>query len=122
MAQESANEESKSSAGDKYETGRAMAHLDIENSSSQLAEANKLRKLLKDINPEMISPTVQLGSLVYTNQLNYFMAIPMGKTEVDGAIWYVVSQASPVGKLLSGKASKDEVVLNGKSFSIMRIE
>jgi sortase (surface protein transpeptidase) len=30
IAQASANEETKSSAGDKYETGRAMAQLEIE--------------------------------------------------------------------------------------------
>jgi hypothetical protein len=41
MAQESANQEGKSSAGDKYETGRAMAQLEIEKASGQLAEANK---------------------------------------------------------------------------------
>jgi hypothetical protein len=41
---ESLDDETKSSAGDKYETGRAMLQLDIEKSSVQLAEAEKLQK------------------------------------------------------------------------------
>ncbi|MCU0369347.1 MAG: 3-oxoacyl-ACP synthase, partial [Cyclobacteriaceae bacterium] len=45
-AQDSANMEEKSSAGDKYETGRAMAQLENEKALQQLAEANKLKSLL----------------------------------------------------------------------------
>jgi hypothetical protein len=41
IAQDSANEETKSSAGDKYETGRAMAQLEIEKNTTQLEEALK---------------------------------------------------------------------------------
>ena len=48
-AQLSANEETKSSAGDKYETGRAMAQLEIEKNTAQLAEALKLKQMLKQI-------------------------------------------------------------------------
>ena len=42
--QQSANEETKSTAGDKYETGRAMAQLEVEKFQSQLAEALKMKQ------------------------------------------------------------------------------
>ena len=43
-AQEGANNETKSSAGDKHETGRAMAQLETEKLNTQLNEANQLQK------------------------------------------------------------------------------
>ena len=42
MAQESANEENKSSVGDKYETGRAMAQQERDKAAVQLTELQKL--------------------------------------------------------------------------------
>jgi hypothetical protein len=41
-AQQSANEETKSSAGDKYETGREMMQQETDRNQAQLNEANKL--------------------------------------------------------------------------------
>src|ERR1700736_1647953 len=41
QAQEAANSEEKSSAGDKYETGRAMGHLQKDMHARQLAESVK---------------------------------------------------------------------------------
>ena len=48
-AQNAANAETKSSAGDKYETTRAMMQIEIENCSKQLAESQKLHNTLKQI-------------------------------------------------------------------------
>ena len=41
-AQESANAEEKSSAGDKYETGRAMMQIERDKAAQQLNESMKL--------------------------------------------------------------------------------
>jgi len=119
LAQASANEETKSSSGDKYETGRAMAQLEIENNSRQLAEANKLKQTLDHIPIEQKGTYVQLGSLVYTDNGNYFIAISAGRLIVDGVPFYAVSQESPVGmklmKLINGSSFKlndKEIVVN----------
>ena len=42
--QKALNSETKSSAGDKHETGRAMLQLDREKLGLQLAEINKIKK------------------------------------------------------------------------------
>jgi len=102
MAQESANEETKSSAGDKYETGRAMAQLEIEKSMGQLAEAGKLRKALEQIAEPVNSEVVRWGSLVITDQGKYFISIAAGKLELDGETWFAISPASPLGAVLLG--------------------
>src|ERR1700761_1799719 len=66
-AQQAANEETKSSAGDKYETGRAMMQQDTDRNRAQLTEANKLMVALNQINTDFSSETALPGSLVITN-------------------------------------------------------
>lgn len=121
MAQASANEETKSSAGDKYETGRAMAQLEIEKDRVQLSEALKQKQMLDQILPEKKMSVAQLGSLVYTNQGNYFLAIPAGKMEMDGIVYYAVSPASPIGALLMGLNKGTTVTFNSKEIVIEKI-
>src|SRR5258707_5924053 len=79
FAQASANEETKSSAGDKYETGRAMAQLEIEKNSAQLAEANKLKQILLQLVTTQTTDSIQAGSLVITNQGRFYISIPAGQ-------------------------------------------
>src|SRR6478736_8673810 len=67
-AQATANSDTKSSAGDKYETTRSMMQLEIEQQSTQLAEAKKLKDALMKINPTLSTMVIQPGSLVITNQ------------------------------------------------------
>jgi transcription elongation GreA/GreB family factor len=121
-AQQAANEETKSSAGDKYETGRAMMQLEIEKQSVQLGEAMKLKQTLTQINPEKTTDSIQSGSLVYTDQGNFYIAVSAGKLEVDGAAYFAVSPVAPIGTLLIGKKAGNSVALNGKTFKILNVE
>src|SRR5690606_33579318 len=73
--EESLNSETKSSAGDKHETGRAMVQLEREKSGRQLFEAEKLEELISKVSIENPSKVIKLGSLVTTSQVNYFIAI-----------------------------------------------
>ncbi len=121
MAQQSANQETKSSSGDKYETGRAMAQLEIEKGSGQLAEARKLMQVLEFLSADQTSETVRLGSLVYTQRGNYFLAIPAGQCVIDDVTWYVLSPSSPMGAVLMGRKSGEMVVFNGKEIRITEV-
>src|SRR5687768_13961392 len=62
-AQEASNAESKSTAGDKHDTTRAMMQIEAEQASKQLKEAEKLREELKRIIPTRDYDTVVAGSL-----------------------------------------------------------
>lgn len=121
MAQSSGNEETKSSAGDKYETGRAMAQLEIENNSAQLAEALKLKKVLEQINPDLETKRVQLGSLVLTSLGNYYIAISAGKLLVDGTEYYAISSASPIGVKLMKLRAGESFTFNQKSAVVEKV-
>jgi hypothetical protein len=121
LAQASANEETKSSAGDKYETGRAMAQLEIENNTKQLVEARRLKQSLEQIEPVQENTRIQLGSVVYTSQANYFIAISAGKFIVDGVTFYAVSPASPVGMKLMNLGPGSSVTLNERIVLVDRV-
>ena len=83
--QESLLSETKSSAGDKHETGRAMLQLEREKAGNQLAEILKIKTNLSKINASNQSKKVILGSVVYTNKANYFISISAGELEVDSS-------------------------------------
>jgi len=120
-AQRSANEETKSSAGDKYETGRAMMQLEIEKNTIQLAEAIKLKKALDEINPVAPTTSVMPGSLVITAQSNYYISISAGQLQVDDKTYFAISPASPIGTLLKGLNVGDTFVFKAKTIRIDHI-
>ena len=121
LAQSSANDETKSSAGDKYETGRAMAQLEIEKNGSQLAEAMKQRESLEKIQPDHYSSEVQTGSLVVTNQGNFYISISAGKLLAGGVEYFAISPVSPLGARLLKQVSGASMIFNQKEFLIREI-
>ena len=97
-------QESKSSAGDKHETGRAMLHLEIEKASQQLKGIHEMKMVLSKIRIDDLSEAIKLGSVVITNHANYFLGISAGEIAIKGIIYFAISTASPIGKLLIGKS------------------
>jgi len=119
--QEALNSETKSSAGDKHETGRAMIQLEREKLGNQLAEAQALMELFKKI-PIKTSLKVGLGSVVLTDQQNYYMGISAGELEIEGVSYFAIAPNTPIGKLLLGKVEGDMVVFNAKKIVIQQIQ
>ncbi len=101
-AQESANTEGKSSAGDKYETGRAMAQIERDKAAQQLNEALTLKNSLGRININSSGDRVSLGSLVKTDKNHFFITISIGKQRVGDTDFFVVAPDTPIGKILIG--------------------
>lgn len=119
--QESLLSETKSTAGDKHETGRAMLQLEREKAGNQLAEIEKTKQVLSKINVENSSKTIGLGSVVYTSQANYFIAISAGELLFENEKFYAISAHTPMGKLLLGKAVGDSVSFRNMSFEIVEV-
>ena len=119
--QESLLSETKSSAGDKHETGRAMLQLEREKSGNQLAEIQKLKAILNKVNPEAKHLKIALGTAVYTTQSNYFIAISAGEIVLDSKRFYAISQATPIAKLLISKTVGDEVLFRNTTIRITQI-
>ncbi len=116
--EESRNNESKSSVGDKYETGRAMLHLEEEKNKTQLSEALLAKATLESIDLSKAYHKVEMGSFVITNSGKYFIAIGIGKIMIDKELIYVISLDSPIGQLLQSKKVGDSFTFNGKIIKI----
>ncbi len=120
-AQESANSDTKSSMGDKYETGRAMAQLEIEKSTKQKAELETQLQLLERIAVFKNLEVVANGSLVICNSGNYYISISAGLITVDSSQYYAVSSLSPIGKELIGMKRGEKIQFNGKNIEVLEI-
>jgi len=120
--QESLGSETKSSAGDKHETGRAMLQLEREKLGQQLQEVEKMTIILSRISITLKMSTVVLGSLVRTSKQDYFLAVSAGAYEDDSESIHCISSATPIAKLLLGKSIGDVVVFNGDNIRITKIE
>ncbi len=113
--------ETKSSAGDKHETGRAMLQLEREKAGQQLAEIQKVKEVLAKINLDEASKTIRLGSIVYTSQANYFIAISAGEIRVDNTSYFAISPKTPIGQLLVSKKIGDVVVFRENNITIQTV-
>ncbi len=119
--QKALTSETKSSAGDKHETGRAMLQLEMEKAGQQLEGIHQMKIILDKISIDETSEIIRLGSLVVTDQATYFLAISAGQITIDNNNYYAISPSSPIGKLLLGKKVDDEFVFNGKTVIIQKI-
>ncbi len=119
--QESLDTETKSSAGDKYETGRAMLQLEREKLGQQLLEVEKVAEVLKKVSLTKRSANVGLGSLVRTTTNDYFISISAGEFIKNDIRIYCISPQTPVGKLVFGKVKGDILTFNHMTFRIIDI-
>lgn len=119
--QESLLSETKSSAGDKHETGRAMLQLEREKAGQQLAEVQKLKETLSKIDVFKTSKNVCLGSVVYTSQANYFISISAGKLSIENTSFFSISPNTPIGLLLLSKQVGDVIDFRDNQFTIKDI-
>lgn len=113
--------ETKCSMGDKYETGRAMLHLEFEKLSVQHEQYQKLRKTVRMIDPKLTFQKAGFGAVVETQQANYFIAIPAGEIVLEDKKYYAVGAGAPISRALEGKNVGEEILFNGKAISIKEV-
>ncbi|MEO1715282.1 MAG: 3-oxoacyl-ACP synthase [Bacteroidota bacterium] len=119
---ESRDNETKSSVGDKYETGRAMMQLEIEKSQTQLGEALKLKAQLDQLPIDRAFTVVAPGCLVLTNKGPFFISVGLGKVQVDGQTCFCISAEAPIAKALRGKQAGEQIEFNGQTFSVKQLQ
>lgn len=113
--QKSANEETKSSAGDKYETGRAMLMLEKEKLVGQKAQLLQQLKPLKTIDVKKHATKVELGAIIYSSGSNYFISSSIGKIEEGGEMFLAISALAPIAQSMLDK-------IEGESFTFNKTE
>ena len=114
--------EDKSSAGDKHETGRAMIQIEREKLGKQISLNEQVFKKLISFEKNINTDVVCLGSIVITDNLNYYLSIPAGFLKIESKMYYFVSPISPIGMLLLGKKIKDQIYFNKRTSKILEIK
>ncbi len=118
---EGASDDSKSSAGDKHETARAMMQLEQEKLAGQLQETETQLTQLNRLDPQETDPVVRPGSLVVTDRLTLYLGVPLGKLKLDEREAFVLSPASPLGMSLRGLSAGAHCELNGQRYRVVRV-
>lgn len=120
-AQESANNETKSSAGDKFETGRAMMHIERDKNAKQLSEARKLELFLSQIKTDEVFDKVAFGSVVETTLGNYFISIAAGRIIIEGKKYFAISPQAPLAKEMLNKSIGAVINFNNNEVKILNV-
>lgn len=113
--------ETKSSAGDKYETSREMAKQEQDKLTFNLSENTKMRNELEQIECDCIDQKIGIGSLVETNMGYFYLAIALGKIDIEGRSIFVLSSTAPIGKLLMGKKKGESITFNDNKVNVLNI-
>lgn len=120
--QTSIKEDTKSSAGDKYETGREMMRQEIDKVESQL---NQNKILLQEIDhlykTDKESSQIREGTLLSWGEDLLFISASIGELRVDDKKVFLLSKNSPLGQALIGKTKGQEVSFRGKSQTIRAV-
>ena len=120
--QSAANSDTKSSAGDKHETSRAMAHLENERLGRQLEILNLQLETIYSINPKSTNPNITLGSIIECTDFNFFISTGLGKLKLgNSSLFYAIAIDSPIGKQLISKKVNDTILVGKNLQTIDKI-
>lgn len=114
------NNDTKSSMGDKYETGREMLQQEINNLQVQLNEVLKQQHFLKTILVKG-SEKAEKGALVKTGNGLFYLSVSSGEIIFEHQKIICISPESPLAKAMNGKKTKETFSVNNISQSILEI-
>ena len=120
-AQEGANGNDKSSAGDKYETSRAMGHIDRDMYARQLEDARHEMGLINSLNTSLICMVATFGAVVECSTFTFFISRGLGNVTIAGQKAILLSPQAPVAIMMQGKKAGDSFVMNGKAVKVLGV-
>lgn len=113
-AQDAANSEEKSSAGDKYETGRAMNHLEKDMHARQLVANQQELAGLTKVDGNSTYTAIATGSIVVCDDAIFFIAAGIGKVFFEKGLVYALSPSAPLAQSLMNKVAGNSFIFNKK--------
>jgi len=120
-ANAAAADDTKSSAGDKFETTREMMQQEISRHQQLLASGRQMELVLNSIDiSEHVGPA-RLGSLVETDNGLFFLSVSAGPLDIPGKKCIAISTASPIGQLMLGKTAGQRFMFNKTEYLITGI-
>lgn len=114
------NNDTKSSMGDKYETGREMLQQEIDNLQNQLNAFLLQKQSILSIKTDKCSK-VEKGSLVETEKGMFYISASVGEIHFEGKKIIAVSEESPLAMAMKGKVENERFAINNISQVIKNI-
>lgn len=112
--------DTKSSMGDKYETGREMLQQEINNLQVQLNEILKQKDFLKTILTKP-SDKAEKGAIVKTEKGLFFISVSLGEIKIENEKIICISPESPLAKAMNGKIKNEVFSINNINQKIENI-
>ena len=121
LQKESSAGDTKSSAGDKFETGTAMTHLELEKLGHQLKSLENSLARLNAFERNTPSATIKAGSLIVTDRYVFWISIGIGEVTLASKKYYVISPVSPIAQQFLGKKVGDKITFNKQQHCILEV-
>lgn len=121
LAKESRDSDTKSSAGDKFETGREMMQREMDKLSASIDVLKSQIAKISTIDVHKSSPKVVFGSYLMTDAGHYFMSIGLGKICDEYGDFYAISSDSPIGSLWMGKQVGESIDIQTRKITLKSI-
>ncbi len=118
---DSKQNETKSSAGDKYETGMAMIQNEEDLYKRQLANTQQIMEQFQKIDTSKPCITVKPGALIKLPAGWFYMGAAIGKIQVKDTDVFCISLQSPIGGALKNHKLNDKVYFNEQFFTISEL-
>jgi len=86
--------------------------------AEQLKKAVDEIEILKKVSFDEPREKVEFGSIVITNKQNMFIALGLGKIEVDNELYFVISKDVPIYKSMKNMQKGDNFSFNNIEYTI----
>ena len=114
--------ESDGAQSEEADTGKSEMLNEIEKYAKYLESTENLKAQLKQVDISQSSETVGSGSLVETENNFFFIAVALGKIDIDDSKnYYSISTEAPIYNMLKGKKAGDSFSFNNLTYKIVNV-
>jgi hypothetical protein len=89
--------------------------------ASQYQKALSDLNVLEKINCQELKEKVEFGAIIVSDTSKFLIAISSGKIELNGDIYYAISPAVPLYKVMEGLKAGESFEFNGKKQTIKEL-
>ncbi|MDA8695787.1 hypothetical protein N9L83_02440 [Flavobacteriales bacterium] len=115
--------ESKSTAGDKHETGRAMVQMEMEQAAGRLSRVEGMIRQWHALEPARGRQEVRPGAVVTTDQGGFVMGVAWGAFDVEKEkTWRAISADAPLARAMQAASPGSSVEFRGRMWQIISVQ
>lgn len=108
-------------AKDRYDSFRTQLTSRRDMFAGQYQKALSDVNILEQIDCNGLKEKVEFGAIVVSDMSQFIIAISSGKIDCDGEIYYAISPAVPLYKVMQGLKAGDSFEFNGKRQTIKEL-